>query len=643
MCGPFPFGSLPAQNNTMKSRILAYALLTFLRCCAPAGYAQNLYVKVGAQYGVSAADDGKRVSDKYAAGQDTLSTGLYWAWQRWRVEGMPYATFRSRYLGCAIAKDIAWRYEGADNIRTGFQNTYAFADWTDASGHWYANATMQIPRGGMLGAGSFGHYDDKPTSQVFATCEFEMTEDWWPANQTERRLFETPNSSLGTPDAGSYNESFLIKGFRLTGPAIFGDGINRIGMFIRRAGECSYMTQVFAYQFQTGIMVVGGVPFTFGTLSAFFNERHGFAFIGTWGATITGQTLSGDDNGEELGIHPGYGDEAGGIIKVCLMKNEAGIHGEGPGNPYRKHTVIYAEGQYSITIGEVAISRNWIVTDAAFIVNPKLINGAPQISKLRVLGMKGYHYRTLLQNLATGLRWAAPENGPSLIPATSFVHSSVGDRMCIDDQHFDAPGTPCNCPPLGFLRGGSGAFDYVACTPVNAGTVTPPPAGSWSCTEWGTCSNGSQTRTCTCTGTCTTPKPAESQTCTVVPPPVTMTATASVNNVPAELAKITDGNPNTAWLAGASMISGQWVQVDYGTTATRSSVSFDIANGYTNSYPRTFDVQVSTNGMAWIMAKAGAIGAYPTCSATFTAVSCRYVRVTVRTANQNWLAIAGWK
>ena len=122
-----------------------------------------------------------------------------------------------------------------------------------------------------------------------------------------------------------------------------------------------------------------------------------------------------------------------------------------------------------------------------------------------------------------------------------------------------------------------------------------------------------------------------------------MTATASLNNVPAELAKITDGNANTFWMAGASMAVGQWLQVDYGATASRSSVSFDIGTGYLNSYPRTFDVQVSANGTTWTTTKAGAVGAYPTCSATFTATSCRYVRVVVRTANPNWLVVSGWK
>ena len=602
---------------------------------------QNLFVKVGQAYGVSAADDNKRVSDKYAAGTDTLPSGLYWAWQRWKAEGMPYATFRSRYLGCAIAKDIAWRYEAASNIKSGYQNTYAFADWTDASGHWYANATMQIPRGGMVGQASFGHYDNTQTSQIFATCEFHMTEDWWPATATERRLFETPNSSLGTPDNGSYNESFFIGGFRLTGPAVYGDGITRIGMFIRRPGECSKMDQVFAQMFQYGIMVVGGVPFTFGTLTAFWNEKVGVALMGGWGATFSGQTISGDSNGELFGSHPGYGDEAGGILTFALGKNEDGILPEGAQAPWRGQILAYIEGQYAASIGVAANSRNWITSDAMFVVNPRLTNGSPQSSILRVGPHKGFNYKTTLQNLATGKRWAAPGE----YEARTFDHYAKGDRMLIDGYPTPEPGLTCNCPPLGFFRG-NGTFDYVACLPARTGTSTTPPPGTWTCTEWSACNNGTQTRTCTCSGTCTTAKPAESQSCTVTPPPPTMTATASVNNVPAELAKITDGNAGTAWLGKVAMKPGDWILIDYGTVATRSSIAFDIATGYFNGFPGTFEVYVSTNGTSFGNPVKTATGKYPTCEATFTPVSCRYVKMVVKTVNpagSNWLAISAWR
>lgn len=610
------------------SRILNYIGRVLCLCLPLALPAQNLFVKVGQTYGVSAADDSKRVSDKYATGQDTLPTGLYWAWQRWKAEGMPYATFRSRYLGCAIAKDIAWKFEAASNIKSGYQNVYAFADWTDASGHWYANATMQIPRGGMVGQGSFGFYDDTQTSQVFATCEFEMTEDWWPANQTERRLFETPNSSLGTPDAGSYNESFRIEGFRLQGPAIYGDGINRIGMFIRRPGECSYANQIFAYQFQTGIMIVGGVPFTFGTLSAFFNERHGFAFMGTWGATISGQTLSGDDNGELVGVHPGYGDEAGGIISIALLKNEAGIHAEGAGNPYRAHTVLYAEGQYTINIGVAAVSRNWITTDAAYIVNPRLTNGSPQASVLRVGPTKGFNFRTALQNLATGTRWAMPGDYQGFV----FDHYAQGDRMILNGQ--TVAGTSCPCPPLGFFRG-NGTFDYVNCMPARDGGTVTPPSGSWTCGAWGECLNGSQARTCTWIGSGTqTAKPAESQTCVVVPPPLTMTATASLN--PANAGKAVDGNDGTYWQADRSMAIGQTFTVTFPAKSVKG-VTFTVPFPSYAWWPPKYTVELQVNG-AWVKQPTTYAGA-ATSVATWTAVTATGVRITVAAPNGNWWGI----
>lgn len=133
----------------------------------------------------------------------------------------------------------------------------------------------------------------------------------------------------------------------------------------------------------------------------------------------------------------------------------------------------------------------------------------------------------------------------------------------------------------------------------------------------------------------------------VDPPPTgTMTATASVNNVPAELAKITDGNAGTAWLGKVAMKPGDWILIDYGTVATRSSIAFDIATGYFNGFPGTFEVYVSTNGTSFGNPVKTATGKYPTCEATFTPVSCRYVKMVVKTVNpagSNWLAISAWR
>ncbi len=577
--------------------------------------AQNLYVKVGAQYGVSAADDGRRVSDKYATGQDTTIATLYYAWKHWSYQGMPYATFRQTYLGNAIATDIAWRWEGDDNLRKGFQNTYAFADWTDASGHWMVNRTIQVPRGGMRGQASFGHYNNTQTSQVFATIEFEMDDaDWWPANATERRIFESPNSGLDGYNNNSYNESFTIEGFRITGPAKYGDGIKRVGIHIRRPGECSSMDQVYAQMLQIGIRIVGGVPFKFGTLTAFWNELQGVLFEATWGATITGQVISGDSNGELLGVHPGPDGEAGGILDIRILKHEEGILAENPKAPWRGMITLYIEGQYVANFGSVACSNQYVTIDASIIVNPRLRDGQLQGSILTIGGTKGFNYKTTLRNLASGKRWAAPGE----YVGRSFKHYAVGDRMIIDDYPTPDPGLPCNCPPLGFFRG-NGTFDYVNCLPArtggtttNPGPVNPPPP----------------------------PPPVDPP-----PPPVTMTATAFKEDcMEAGSVRLPsfmlDGKDNTFWMGCASMTAtgSQWVTITLPTAQSLKGLTFTKPIGYNDSWPRTFTVELSANGTSYA-APLKFTGTATGCVATWPVQQVKAARIKCTAANGNYWGV----
>lgn len=620
-------------------RYLFYLVLLLSRC-TPA-MAQNLYVKVGATYGVSAADDNKRVGEFYATGKDTISTGLYYAWQRWRAEGMPYATFRTRYLGCAIAKDIAWRYEAPSNIKSGYQNTFAFADWTDASGHWYANATMQIPRGGMKGQGSFGFYDDSQTSQVFATCEFELTEDWWPANATERRLFEGPNSGLNTPDNGSYNESFLITGFRLTGPAVYGDGIKRIGMFLRRSGECSEIDQINAAMLQYGIIINGAVPLKMGTITVFWNETCGVGFIGTWGATVKSDIISGDSNGELVGVHPGYGDEAGGSLNLSLLKDEDGILGESAQAPYRGTIALYIEGQYAVTVGNINCSRNYINTDALVVVNPVLTNGSPQSSHLVVENVKGFRYGTSLLNLQAHTRYASPGD----YSAYGFEHYAQGDRM-LGGAGLVATG--CNCPPLGVLR--TGSYDYTACTPKRAGAVTPPTTCTWivgpeTC---GPCTSGVQSCTaayvssvtgCTPTGT----KPNDQLAVKACNVPSTLTATAfsegTDNSQPHPASAAIDGNASTYWHSGTGMQIGQTFTITLPAAKSVKGITFKIDPNHPNDYPTQYMVSTSATLTAAPAERARA-GGGATSIATWPAVSTRVILITCQFTRGSWWSIS---
>ena len=569
--------------------------------------AQSLYVDVAAKYGVTYADGSKRISDKYAAGKDTINTGLYWAWQRMKNAGMPYATFRASYLGWGIAQDVAWTGEAPNNLKSGYQNTYSFADWSGARGKWKMNRTAQIPRGGMEGASSFW-YAGQGGDQGQVATEFVMEDgDWWPGNTTERRLFETPNSSLDGNNNFSYNESFRVERILLSGPEK-NDGIRRIGLFLRRAGECTWVNQVRANDFSIGIVAYGGVPLTCGTITTFGNNIAGFAGLGTALSTINIFTLSGDDNPALLLLDDlGYG-APGGTVNVGLLKSEGGITA---GHTFRNQVAGYFRGQYSVNVGVVSFANKPpSVPEAMFVLDPKLPGGSNQRSFLNVGSCKGFGYQYLVSNRVTGAKWTSSGE----YSACGFEHYASGDALYT------------NATGVSKVTGG--------------GPVDPP--GTWTCTPWSTCNNGTQTRTCTCSGTCSDPKPAESQTCAVDPPnPVSLTLTpmpplkdGTVDGAIRPPQYATDGDPNTFWISDRSMAVGQMVEVSF-TSKQVSGMTFSTGR-YNNSYPRTYTVEY-WSGAAWV--KLGSYTGAVSSTATWGAVTAGKLRITCTAKNGNWWAI----
>lgn len=566
-------------------------------------FSQNLHIDVAAKYGVTFADGSKRVADKYAAGKDTLSTGLYYAWQRWKNEGMDYATFRQTFIGCAIAKDVAWAGEAPNLLISGFQNTFSFGDWRGARGKWQMNRTVQLPRAGMEGASSFW-YAGQGSDQGQEATEFVMNDtDWWPANQTERRVFESPNSSLNGENNFSYNESFRVERIKLSGPGK-SDNIKRIGLFIRRAGECAWINQVRSDDFDIGIVAYGGVPFSAGTITTFGNNIAGFAGLGTALSTINIHTLSGDDNKYLLLLDDmGYG-APGGNVHVGLLKSEGGITA---GRTYRNQVAGFFNGQYSITVEVVSFANKApSIPEAMFVVNPTLGGGAKQRSLLNVGASKGFGYQYLLSNRVTGSKWTSSGD----YSAVNFQHYASGDKLITQ------------------------APDVV----LSTGT----PSGTWTCTAYSECLNGQQTRTCTCSSTtCVDPKPAEVQSCTTttVPPVVpvltfTPFATGTELGILREGKFAVDGNASTFWISGKSMAKNQSVEVSF-TSRSVKEITFSSGT-YTNSYPRTYTLHY-WNGSDWSQ-----IGTYTgavNCTQSWTEKTTTRLKITCTTANGNWWAI----
>lgn len=88
----------------------------------------------------------------------------------------------------------------------------------------------------------------------------------------------------------------------------------------------------------------------------------------------------------------------------------------------------------------------------------------------------------------------------------------------------------------------------------------------------------------------------------VDPPPTgTITATASVpsateQGVLREPKYMVDGNPNSFWMGMGGMTNGQKVTITLPALSKKKGVTFKMPAGYTNSFPKKFEVRASTGG-----------------------------------------------
>lgn len=444
------------MTQNLPSRIAALAvvvLVTIGTLCA-----QKRSFKADIDFGLTPADRATAVSTKHPSGADTVKFAF--AWKAQKVQGMTYATFRKLTMGTVCILEAAWSGEAPGNIGR-FQNAFNYLEIP--VGCYEINATCPLPRRGLKGQGSYPYYGENAV-----TTELIMSATWYAVNgQVERALLCSPNwndaSNMG------YNESATVENIALTGPKL-DDGIVRIGLALRKFGECTYVNQVRSDWFTYGFVASGGVPLTIGTITAFHNVKGGFVGLGSAGATINIGTLSGDDDAELFGLHPGYGGSAGGIVNIGLLKIETGVTDEARG-VWRGMIAAYLEGQFSVNIGVVSGAAAGVQCDALFVVNPSIPAYGPQGAQLTVGSVAHFGYATALQNIQAGTRVASPP------PYQAYdIHwNAIGNTFTSTYPGLKASACPCK-DRLGFLRGTAGAFDYIACTPVYPGTSNAPAA-----------------------------------------------------------------------------------------------------------------------------------------------------------------------
>ena len=119
------------------------------------------------------------------------------------------------------------------------------------------------------------------------------------------------------------------------------------------------------------------------------------------------------------------------------------------------------------------------------------------------------------------------------------------------------------------------------------------------------------------------------------------TATASSTEPGGSTANAFDGNLNTRWSSGTGQASGQWFEVDQGSSQWFNQIVMD-AGPNTGDYPRGYLVQVSNDNTNW-QTVANGEGTGPWVSANFPIVQDRYIKVTLEESAGNWWSISEFR
>lgn len=447
-----------------------------------------------------------------------------------RMIGKGWSDAKFQTLSCfdAAWMDAVYQGQGGGQPITGVLNSQNHV--IVPAGAYYQTVIAEFSGGEYIGQGS--GYTDAGNASV--NTQLVIWHELWNGDPLERHCLQS-GTWAGSGNF-SYVESTIIRGFGLEGrsnefPTV---KFNSSGIRMWKPGEVTYTTDIYARNFRSyGIEMYAPTPHHIGTLSAFDNVRAGIGCVGCWGGTVQVDEISCDDNGAIIESIAGNGSEGGGTWNIGTIKLETCVASSG--RAWRGQVVGVFNGQFAVNVGAISAASGGCDNDAWFVTDTRLTNGTPQNSYIRVGAGKGFNFATLVHDITNGKRWAMPGDyvalgfewtyrGGGTLTTVPAITSAPACSQRIDFLRTSGTPSHTTCTPYRYIIDGP---PRSATTTYLDAAITPPPAGTWTCTAygaWSACSNSTQTRTrtCTCTGgTCTDPKPAESETqaCTVTPPP----------------------------------------------------------------------------------------------------------------------------
>jgi len=131
-----------------------------------------------------------------------------------------------------------------------------------------------------------------------------------------------------------------------------------------------------------------------------------------------------------------------------------------------------------------------------------------------------------------------------------------------------------------------------------------------------------------------------------LPAGTSWTASASHTGTGLPASNAIDNNASTRWANGRSQASGQYFQIDFGSTRRFNRLVLDTGPSNTSQYPRRWAVRVSSDGVNWgsPVATGSGNGRYTTITLPTTvpqtSPSTRYIRVTLTLSSTSQWSIA---
>lgn len=615
----------------------------------------------------------------YSAAQAQTKYPNFWTWIKYK--GATDAEAMTVNEVAAAWNDAVWQTDGyvAGNKNSAYpQNGCQSRAVIDASGIYYAatNVPLTLAHGQYFGGGT-GNATETGSANggPGATGGTQIAIDhahWLTRIFPDRNAMQS--ASWGDESNYGYSESFVVRGFRLSGGwegKVHDPSFQSSGIAIWDSGETSRIEYCFSNEFNdAGIHNVRGTPTIIDGCSTFSNRRYGIWLDGGSLNTIAIYSPSGDDNGPGdgtpgalIGGTEGYGRAAGGTIAIVGNKAETNnVQGRKHGD---QRFLDLQAGAWNVTVTSAWVFASTPLPEC-MAVDFGTYNGQIDVRGLKYTGFSG-----ALKLTARGK--TTLYNGPGNYIPVSFVANETGIVSATRDM--GQGGTTPTLPPCTWTTGAWSAWSAckdgqqsrtrtvtagtsTGCTPTPAPAssetqacgTTPVPcvwaAGPWS--AWGPCVNGQQTRTrnVTSTGDCSGesgPGTSESQACTTppsgtIPPRSAWKLTASHNSATYPLSNLVDGSITSRWTTEKKQDGTEWIIVDLGTTAPVSKVTMNAGGSYYDC-PVAYTVQTSTDDTNWTTKATGKgnVNSRSPIVATFANATARYVRILQTGTNTaNW-------